>query len=288
MKKILIQLDTDQHPSVFDAIVAHDAGVDALLSHGGVEPDDVQDLVQGAMFTRGPDDLKSTAVWIGGSNANEGEKLLEQVEKTFFGPFKVSAMLDSDGCNTTAATAVALLAKEVDLSGKRAVVIGVGPVGIRSAVLLRQEGADVLCVTIPADVLGTDSYRRPRGLAAAERLELEAIEPSDREEMEAALEGTNIVLASGPAGVQLLPEQVLKDSPTIELLVDYNAAEPLGIEGIEATDALEERHGKKVLGALGVGGPKMKVHKACIRRLFESSDVILNADGVYAVARETI
>jgi len=288
VKKILIQLDTDQHPSVFDAIVAHDAGVDALLSHGGVEPDDVQDLVQGAMFTRGPDDLKSTAVWIGGSNANEGEKLLEQVEKTFFGPFKVSAMLDSDGCNTTAATAVALLAKEVDLSGKRAVVIGVGPVGIRSAVLLRQEGADVLCVTIPADVLGTDSYRRPRGLAAAERLELEAIEPSDREEMEAALEGTNIVLASGPAGVQLLPEQVLKDSPTIELLVDYNAAEPLGIEGIEATDALEERHGKKVLGALGVGGPKMKVHKACIRRLFESSDVILNADGVYAVARETI
>ncbi len=288
MKKILIQLDTDQHPSVFDAIVAHDAGVDALLSHGGVEPDDVQDLVQGAMFTRGPDDLKSTAVWIGGSNANDGEKLLEQVEKTFFGPFKVSAMLDSDGCNTTAATAVALLAKEVDLSGKRAVVIGVGPVGIRSAVLLRQEGADVLCVTIPADVLGTDSYRRPRGLAAAERLELEAIEPSDREEMEAALEGTNIVLASGPAGVQLLREEVLTDSPTIELLVDYNAAEPLGIEGIEATDALEERHGKKVLGALGVGGPKMKVHKACIRRLFESSDVILNADGVYAVARETI
>ncbi len=288
MKKILIQLDTDQHPSVFDAIVAHDAGVDALLSHGGVEPDDVQDLVQGAMFTRGPDDLKSTAIWIGGSNANEGEKLLEQVEKTFFGPFKVSAMLDSDGCNTTAATAIALLAKEVDLSGKRAVVIGVGPVGIRSAVLLRQEGADVLCVTIPADVLGTDSYRRPRGLAAAERLELEAIEPSDREEMEAALEGANIVLASGPAGVQLLREEVLKDSPTIELLVDYNAAEPLGIEGIEATDALEERHGKKVLGALGVGGPKMKVHKACIRRLFESSDVILNADGVYAVARETI
>ncbi len=288
MKKILIQLDTDQHPSVFDAIVAHDAGVDALLSHGGVEPDDVQDLVQGAMFTRGPDDLKSTAIWIGGSNANEGEKLLEQVEKTFFGPFKVSAMLDSDGCNTTAATAIALLAKEVDLSGKRAVVIGVGPVGIRSAVLLRQEGADVLCVTIPADVLGTDSYRRPRGLAVAEGLELEAIEPSDREEMEAALEGANIVLASGPAGVQLLPEEVLKDSPTIELLVDYNAAEPLGIEGIEATDALEERHGKKVLGALGVGGPKMKVHKACIRRLFESSDIILNADGVYAVARETI
>ena len=240
------------------------------------------------MFTRGPDDLKSTAIWVGGSDANAGEKLLEEVQGAFFGPFQVSAMLDSDGCNTTAATAIALLAKEGDLSGKRAVIIGVGPVGIRSAVLLRDEGAEVLCVTIPADVLGTDSYRRPRGLKNAERLELESTEPSDRSEMEAALEGANIVLASGPAGVELLREDVWKKSDSIELLVDYNAAEPLGIEGIEATDELEDRDGKRVLGALGVGGPKMKVHKACIGRLFESNDVVLNADGVYAVARETI
>ena len=288
MRKILIQLDTDEHPSVFDAIVAHDADVDVLLSHGSVAPEDVKDLVQGAMFTRGPDDLKSTAVWIGGSNATEGEKLLEEVQGAFFGPFRVSAMLDSDGCNTTAATAIALIAKEGDLSGKRAVVIGVGPVGLRSAVLLEQEGADVLCVTIPADVLGTDSYRRPRGLAAAERLELETREPADRSEMEAALEGANIVLASGPAGVELVRHDVWSSNETIELLVDYNAAEPLGIEGIEATDFLEERDGKRVLGALGVGGPKMKTHKACVRRLFEANDVILNADGVYAVARETL
>ncbi len=288
MKKILIQLDTDEHPSVFDAVVAHDADVDVLLSHGGVEPDDVIDLVQGAMFTRGPDDLKSTAIWVGGSDASAGEKLLEQVEEAFFGPFRVSAMLDSDGCNTTAATAIALIAKELDLKGKRAVVIGVGPVGVRSAVLLEQEGADVLCVTIPADVLGKDSYRRPRGLAVAERLGLEAREVADRSEMEAALEGANIVLASGPAGIQLLRHEVWSKNPTLELLVDYNAAEPLGIEDIEATDLFEERDGKKVLGALGVGGPKMKTHKACIRRLFESNDVILNADGVYAVARETL
>jgi hypothetical protein len=288
VKKILIQLDTDEHPSVFDAIVAHDADIDVLLSHGSVAPEDVKDLVQGAMFTRGPDDLKSTAVWIGGSNATEGEKLLEEVEGAFFGPFRVSAMLDSDGCNTTAATAIALMAKEVDLSAKRAVVIGVGPVGLRSAVLLKQEGADVLCVTIPADVLGTDSYRRPRGLAVAERLELETREVADRSKMEAALEGANIVLASGPAGVELLRHEVWSANATIELLVDYNAAEPLGIESIEATDFLEERDGKRVLGALGVGGPKMKTHKACVRRLFESNDVILNADGVYAVARETL
>jgi hypothetical protein len=286
VKKVLLQLDTDQHPSPFDAIVAHDAGVDVLLSQGSVEPDAVRDLVQGAFFTRAPGD-SSLAVWVGGSDVSAGEKVLEQVQATFFGPFRVSAMLDSDGCNTTAATAIALIAKDRDLRGRRAVIVGVGPVGLRSASLLAQEGCEVLATTIPADVLGTDSYRRPRGLAVAEQLGIDAREVEDRAEMEAALEGANIVLAAGPAGVQLLRKEVWSANPTIEVLADYNAAEPLGIEGVEAGDDLVDREGKLVLGALGIGGKKMKVHKACVRRLFESNDLVLNADGVYAVARES-
>jgi hypothetical protein len=143
-------------------------------------------------------------------------------------------------------------------------------------------------VTIPADVLETDAYRRPRGLAAAEQLGIDAREASDRPEMEAALEGANIVLAAGPAGVQVLRKEVWSGNPTIEVLADYNAAEPLGIDGVEAGDELVEREGKLVLGALGIGGQKMKVHKACVRRLFERNDLVLNADGVYAVAKEII
>jgi hypothetical protein len=286
VKKVLLQLDTDQHPSPFDAIVAQDAGVDVLLSHGSVTPDAVQGLVQGAFFTRAPDDLSSMAVWVGGSDVALGEKLLDEVQAAYFGPFRVSAMLDSDGCNTTAATAIAQIGTDRDLRGRRAVIVGLGPVGLRSAALLIQEGCEVLATTIPADVLGTDSYRRPRGLEVAERLGIDAVEPADRAEMEAALEGANIVLAAGPAGVQVLRQAVWSASPTIELLVDYNAAEPLGIEGIEAGDDLVEREGKLVLGALGVGGQKMKTHKACVRRLFERNDLVLNADGVYAVAQE--
>jgi hypothetical protein len=168
------------------------------------------------------------------------------------------------------------------------VILGVGPVGLRSATLLIEEGCEVLAVTIPRDVLDTDSYRRPRGLAVAERLGIDAREASDREEMEAALEGANIVLAAGPAGVPVLRQEAWSANPTIELLADYNAAEPLGIEGVEAGDDLVEREGKLVLGALGVGGKKMKTHKACVRRLFERSDLVLNADGVYAVAKEIV
>jgi methylenetetrahydrofolate/methylenetetrahydromethanopterin dehydrogenase (NADP+) len=288
VKKVLVQLDTDQHPSPFDAIVANDAGVDVLLSHGGVTPEAVRGLVQGAFFTRAPDDLSSMAVWVGGSDVAMGEKVLDEVQAAYFGPFRISVMLDSNGCNTTAATAIARIAKDRDLRGRRVVIVGVGPVGLRSATLLMDEGCDVLGVTIPGDVLGTDSYRRPRGLAVAERLGINALEPANRAEMEAALEGANIVLAAGPAGVQLLREAVWSADPTIELLVDFNAAEPLGIEGVKAADDLVERDGKLVLGALAVGGPKMKTHKACVRRLFERNDLILNADGVYAVAREVV
>jgi methylenetetrahydrofolate/methylenetetrahydromethanopterin dehydrogenase (NADP+) len=288
VKKVLVQLDTDQHPSPFDAIVAHDAGVDVLLSHGDVTPEAVRDLVQGAFFTRAPDDLSSMAVWVGGSDVATGEKVLDEVQAAYFGPFRVSAMLDSNGCNTTAATAIALIAKDRDLRGRRAVILGVGPVGLRSATLLIEEGCEVLAVTIPRDVLDTDSYRRPRGLAVAERLGIDTLEPADQAEMEVALEGANIVLAAGPAGVQVLRREVWSANPTIELLADYNATEPLGIEGVEAMDDLIEREGKLVLGALAVGGPKMKTHKACVRRLFERNDLVLNADGVYAVAQEIV
>jgi hypothetical protein len=286
VKKVLIQLDTDEYPSAFDAVVAHDAGVDVVLGYAGVTPEAVRDLVQGAFFTRAPDDLSSMAVWVGGSDVAMGERVLEEAQAAYFGPFRVSAMLDSNGCNTTAATAVALIAKDRELRGRRAVILGVGPVGLRSAMLLAEEGCDVLATTIPADVLQRDSYRTPRGLAVAERLGINVREVADRAEMEAALEDANIVLTAGPAGVQVLREAVWSTSPTIELLVDFNAAEPLGIEGTEATDFFAERHGKLVLGALAVGGPKMKTHKACVRRLFERNDVVLDADGVYAVARE--
>jgi hypothetical protein len=287
VKKVLLQLDTDPHPSPFDAIVAHDAGIDVLLSHGSVTPEAVRDLVQGAFFTRAPGD-SSLAVWVGGSDVGAGEKILDEVQATYFGPFRVSAMLDSDGCNTTAATAIAMIAKDRELNGQRAVILGLGPVGLRSAALLEQEGCEVLATSIPGDVLGTDSYRRPRGLAAAEELGIDVREPADRAEMEAALEDANIVLAAGPAGVEVLRNEAWSTNPTIEVLADYNAAEPLGIEGIEAGDDLVEREGKLVLGALGIGGKKMKTHKACMRRLFERSDLVLNSDGVYAVAKEIV
>jgi hypothetical protein len=288
VKKILIQLDTDQHPSTFDSIVAHDADVDVLLRYGGVEPDAVRALVQSAFFTRAPDDLSSMAVWVGGSSVGAGEEVLGEVEKAFFGPFRVSAMLDSNGCNTTAATTVARLAREIDLKGRRVVIVGAGAVGLRAAKLLIDEGCDVTVSGIPASRFGDKPYRRARGLDVAEERGMKIVEPADDDELAKILDGASVVLAAGPAGVEVLPEAVWRKIDSIEVLADFNAAEPLGIEGTDAQDDFKEYDGKRVLGALAIGGPKMKVHKACIRRLFESNEAILDVDGVYEIAKELV
>jgi hypothetical protein len=289
VKRILLQLDTEEHPSPFDAIVAQDADVDVLLSHGNVKAEDARALAQDAFFTRGPDDLKNTAIWVGGKQVAAGEEVFAEVQKAFFGPFKVSVMLDSNGCNTTAATTIARIAKDYDLDGKRAVVLGLGSVGLRSAVLLQKEGCEVVMAALPSDLFGDERpYRRPRGLDAAENLGLDTREPKDRSELEATLDGAQIALSAGPAGIEVLREDFWSEHPSIELLADYNAADPLGLEGTEATDDLVDYKGKLVLGALAIGGPKMKVHKTCIRRMFEANDKVFDTDTVYEVAKELV
>ena len=48
-----------------------------------------------------------------------------------------------------------------------------------------------------------------------------------------------------------------------------------------------ERHGKIIWGAIGFGKFKLALHRACIARLFESNDQVLDAEEIFALARET-
>jgi len=109
MRKLLLQLDSSKLPSVFDRVVAYDGGADEVMSYGGITPGEVRDLVYGCIFTRGPKDLKNTAVFIGGADMAAGEALLAAAQQAVFKPFTVSLMLDSNGSNTTAVAAVATL-----------------------------------------------------------------------------------------------------------------------------------------------------------------------------------
>src|SRR6267142_4902227 len=252
--KILIQLDSDPHPSVFDAVVATDAGVDRLLQYGGVEPADVRDHVHGAIFTRGPQDLMSTAIFIGGSSVKAGEALLAQANAAFFGPMRVSVLLDANGANTTAAAAVLAAARHVELRGATAVVLGgTGPVGERATRLLARQGAAVR----------VGSRLLERAKEVCQRIAQQVPEPkltpwkcTSPQETAAALDGAQILIAAGAAGVELVPCEVRQRSASLRVAIDLNAVPPAGIAGIDATDKAKERDGVICYGAIGVGGTK--------------------------------
>jgi hypothetical protein len=283
MKKLLFLLDTDPFPSVFDTVVAYDGGADRVAGYANVTPDNVGPLVDGTIFTRGGKDKQSTAIFVGGGDMGKGEALFAAVKKKFFGPFRVSAMLDSNGSNTTAAAGVALLEKAGKLKGKKAVVLaGTGPVGMRAAAFLGQEGADV--------TLTSRSQARADNAAKAVEsrfgVKVKPVEAKDDAARAKVVKDADIVFAAGAIGCQLLKASDWQDNPNIEMLADVNAQPPLGIEGVEAPDKAKDRSGKIVFGALGIGGLKLKLHRGCIGQLFKTSDGVLDAEEIYALAKE--
>jgi hypothetical protein len=281
VRKLLIQLDSSILPSVFDRVVGYDGGADEIMSYGGVTPDAVRDLVHGAIFTRGPKDLHNTAIFIGGTDMATGERMLSAVKKAFFGPLRVSVMLDSNGSNTTAVAAVARIQKAAgSVEGKRVVILaGSGPVGLRAAGLLAKAGADVT-VTTRRSADGTLSERIRQRFGGSVR----ELTVADASSAAAALEGAEIFLSAGPAGVCMVPKDAWMGRTGLKVAADVNAVPPLGVEGIEVTDNAVDRGGVTTFGALGVGNLKMKIHKACIAKLFEKNDSILDAETIAEIA----
>lgn len=280
---ILVCLDTDPQPSVFDGVVAVDAGVDHLFRHGGVTPDQVRDLVHGAMFTRGGATLKHTAVFIGGSDVQAGEELLTAAQQAFFGPVRVSLMLDSNGSNTTAAAAVVAARRHVPFGPETTATIlgGTGPVGQRVVRMLAQEGVEVRVASRRISRAEGVCHRVAKAVSGA-RVTPHSTEGSD---VSSLVDGVQLVIAAGAAGIELLSEADRKNATSLQVAIDLNAVPPAGIGGIEATDKAKERDGQICYGALGVGNLKMNIHKAAIAHLFQTNDAVLDADEIYALGK---
>ena len=281
---ILICFDTDLQPSVFDAVVAVDAGVDHLFRHGGIQPAEVRDLVYGAMFTRAPEDLKNTAVFIGGQDVAAGEEILQQTTACFFGPMRVSVMLDPNGANTTAAAAVLAARKHVTLEGSVATVLAAtGPVGRRVVRLLARENVHVR-------VASRQQQRAEEVcdeiLQAVPEASLQPCQTSSEAQVAAAVDNAQVIVAAGAPGVELLADQVRQQCGQLEVAIDLSAVPPAGIGGIDPQDKAVGRNDHVCYGAIGVGGTKMKIHKAAIKSLFENNTLVLDADEIYAIGRQ--
>jgi len=291
-KKVLIQLDCDPQPSTFDAIVAVDAGADVLLRHGGATVENVVSLVHGGMFTRGGGDLASTAIFIGGSDVAAAEAMAAKVRATFFGPVRLSVLVDPSGANTTAAAAVVAVGRHMPLAAGsaapcRAVVLGgTGPVGQRVARLLAGKGAHVAVVSRSRERAEavTQHLIDTTGASAAN---IQAIEHHGGVLADSGfarvIAAADVIVAAGAAGATLLDAAGRRAAANARVLIDLNAVPPSGIEGVSAGDKARADGQAVVYGALGVGGTKIKIHKAALARIFSATDAFLDAEDLLAI-----
>jgi len=178
---------------------------------------------------------------------------------------------------------VAKLTKRGTLAGKKAVILaGTGPVGQRAAVMMAEEGANV---SITSRSL-SHAQQACAAMKARFGVELTAVEASDHQARANAIQDAHIVFATGAAGIELLKPEHWQNNQTLEMIADANATPPLGIGGTDMMDKGMDRHGKIVWGAIGFGSLKLALHRACIAKLFESNNQILDAESIFKLAKE--
>jgi saccharopine dehydrogenase-like NADP-dependent oxidoreductase len=172
-----------------------------------------------------------------------------------------------------------------ELRDRKVVILaGTGPVGQRAAGLLARDGARVTITSRKPE----QGEKARQFIRARFNVQVEAATMADPSALAGLLEGAEVLLNSGPAGVQMVPQRALTAVKTLKVAVDLNAVPPLGIEGVEVGDAGAQRNGVTVFGAFGVGNFKTKLHKACVARLFTRNDLVLDAEAIADVARELV
>jgi hypothetical protein len=281
MKKLLLHLDTDISPSTFDQVVAYDSNVDNIIAYGGITVDNVTSHVHGMLFTRGVDNLKNSAIFIGGSNVSASDLVGAAVKRAFFGPMTVSVMLDPNGSNTTAAAIVRKVMTNYDVNDKKVVIIGSGPVGQRTALFFLKEGAGEVVIT-SRDI--TRSTAISLQMKSAYGVNITAGEAANDESVNKLLNDAHVAIACGPPGVCVIPQSAWESNDTLEVVADVNAVPPQGIAGLDVMDNGTDKKGIRFYGALTIGNFKMKVHRAAIKSLYESNNQFLNESTIYDIA----
>jgi methylene-tetrahydromethanopterin dehydrogenase len=287
MKNILIYFDMDKRPSPFDILFAYDVGFDIVLPFSGVTVDEVTPLVQDAMFPRGPKGAKCTTIFFGGSDLDAVEKMAKTAKKTMFPPFQLSIAVDPKGAHTTSSSIVAkvleaLAVKGETLEGKKAAVLGgCGRVGRVTSRILAKEGVAVTAVDVVEDV--TTIAAQIADMAGGK---VEGAVATSPQEIVAAAKECEIVVAAGPAGVELVPEESVLQLKKCLVAADVNAVPPAGIAGIKAKYDKREKDGILTIGALAIGNLRNKIESKMLKTAMESEGLFLDYTNAFEFAKE--
>jgi methylene-tetrahydromethanopterin dehydrogenase len=289
---ILHMITPLKHMSPFDVNMALDAGYDAAIPYTSVTVEDVTGLVQDAIFSRGPEGVKRTGMFIGGKRAIEALDMMKRAKAAMVPPFEISVFADPAGSFTTAAAMVACAEKELkdsfktELKGKRVVVFGgTGVVAFASAVISAVEGAN-------ATLVGYDGPERVRKLAeeanARFEVELGYADGSMEEQKTELVGGAELIFSAGPAGKKLLTADQLAKASNLLVATDVNAVPPAGVEGVGVKDNGVPIPGTKAvgIGALAVGNIKYKTEAGLFDQMIKSDKPLcLDFRDAYALAQ---
>jgi methylene-tetrahydromethanopterin dehydrogenase len=292
-------LDPGLHVSPFDINMAVDAGFDRIFPFNNVKLEQVNGLVQDAIFSRGPAGVKRTGIFIGGRDLSLALDMLDTAKKAMVPPFEVSVLADPSGAFTTAAALVACVEKQLkvhhnqELKGQCAVVYGgTGPVGIATGVIASLAGADVKLVD-PFNI--NNALDKATEYNARCGSNLKGTYASSDADKARLIANADIVFCTAKAGVQVLNADILSDAKRLKVAGDINAVPPLGIEGIKRMHNGEplvhavNSPGAVGIGSLAVGDVKYKLQNALLAYLLKAErPVFLDFREAFERARELV
>jgi methylene-tetrahydromethanopterin dehydrogenase len=298
-RSIIHMIEPMGHNSPFDINMAVDAGYEVVIPFNNVKLEEISALTQDAIFSRGPSGVKKTGLFIGGRDIGLAMDMLDAAKKAMVPPFEISVFVDPSGAFTTAAALVASVERELKknfdlpLSGMRAVVFGgTGPVGLATAVLVAQQGADTTIV---------DHFSVDTALDCAEiakqryGVKLHATAAASDADKARLLSNTDLVFCTAKAGIEVLNSSVLEDAKQLKVAGDVNAVSPLGIEGLGIMDLGEplvhaiNSKGAVGIGALAVGNVKYKLQHALLKETLDADKpVYLDFRNAFDGARKLV
>lgn len=282
--------------SPFDVNMALDAGWDNAIGYANVEKDEVQALVQDAIFSRGPSGVKRTGIFLGGRDMHQAMDMLEICQESMVPPFQVSCFADPSGAFTTAAGMVACVEQALknkfntDLEGKCVIVMGgTGPVGSTAAVLAAKAGASV-------KIMGRkkDKSQRVAALCNSEYgADLTGIQGEANDMIDGVVQIADVVLAAAAAGVQVITEKHIDSTSVLKVAADVNAVPPSGIAGLDLMGDCEPIKGSKSgavgIGALAIGNVKYQTQHRLLQEVRDADEPIyLHFERAFEIAREIV
>lgn len=299
-RSIIHMLNPMKFNSPFDINMALDAGYDILMPYSNVELSEVPGLTQDAIFSRGPAGVKKTGMFIGGRDIGLAMDMLEAAKNAMEPPFQISVFADPSGAFTTAAALVACVERDLkkhfnqDFKGQRAVVFGgTGPVGLTTAVIAAQQGAETTIVDHFSIDTALELAREAERRYGVKLRGTTAASDADKARL---LSTADVVFSTAKAGVQVLNASVLADASQLKVAGDINAVAPQGIEGVELMHNGEpltfatHSPGAVGIGALAVGNVKYKLQQALLRQTLESDEqpMFLDFRDAYEGARKLV